>query len=109
MIQFAARHGLVVLQFDRLLLIAEQVGPACRWYLSRLTGAEALVGSFGSSETGTTALTCERGQLRLQMCMEYGLQRGGCRRRHRRRRTRRCATVQPSRGIATRRLAARVA
>lgn len=67
MIQFAARHGLAVPRFDRLLLIAEQVGPACRRHLSRLTGAEALVGSFGSSETGTTAVTCERGQLHLQL------------------------------------------
>ncbi|WP_329792518.1 hypothetical protein V1227_11595 [Lentzea sp. DG1S-22] len=66
MIQFAVRQGLPVPRFDRLLLIAEQTGPASLRHLSHLTGAQAMVGSFGSSETGTTGVVCERGQLHLQ-------------------------------------------
>lgn len=67
MIQFAARQGLPIPQFDTLLLIAEQTGPHFLRHLERLTGARAYVGSFGSSETGTTAVTCKAGQLHLQL------------------------------------------
>lgn len=67
MIQFAVRHGRPVPRFDHLLLIAEQTGAAHLRQLSRLTGARAHVGTYGSSETGTTAVTCEHGQLHLQL------------------------------------------
>jgi phenylacetate-CoA ligase len=67
MIQFAVRNHRPVPRFEHLLLIAEQTGPAHLGQLSRLTGARAHVGSYGSSETGTTAVTCERGRLHLQI------------------------------------------
>jgi phenylacetate-CoA ligase len=67
MIQFALRRGMPAPRFDHLLLIAEQTGPSFLRHLERLTGAQAYVGSYGSSETGTIAVTCERGQLHLQM------------------------------------------
>lgn len=67
MIQFAVRHGRPIPQFKHLLLIAEQTGPAHLGQLSRLTGARAHVGTYGSSETGTTAVTCEHSQLHLQL------------------------------------------
>lgn len=67
MIQFAARRGLPLPRFERLLLIAEQTGPYFLRHLERLTGARAYVGSYGSSETGTTAVTCEQGTLHLQV------------------------------------------
>lgn len=67
MIQFAVRQGRPVPRFEHLLLIAEQTGPAHLGQLSRLTGARAHVGTYGSSETGTTAVTCERSQLHLQL------------------------------------------
>jgi phenylacetate-CoA ligase len=67
MIQFAARQGLPLPRFDTLLLIAEQTGAYFLRHLERLTGARAYVGSYGSSETGTTAVTCEQGRLHLQV------------------------------------------
>jgi phenylacetate-CoA ligase len=66
MLHFAYRHGEPLPRFRRLLLVAEQAGPSLR-HLERLTGAKAFVGSFGSSETGTTAATCEEGRLHLQV------------------------------------------
>lgn len=67
MIQFAVRHGRPVPRFEHVLLIAEQTGPAHLGQLSRLTGGRAQVGTYGSSETGTTAVTCEHSQLHLQV------------------------------------------
>jgi len=66
MIQFAYRHQEPAPAFDKLLLMAEQTGPAFVRHLERLTGATAYVASYGSSETGTTAVTCESGNLHLQ-------------------------------------------
>ncbi|OXM64712.1 hypothetical protein CF165_26115 [Amycolatopsis vastitatis] len=67
MLHFAYRHGEPLPRFRRLLLMAEQAGPSLLRHLERLTGAKAFVGSFGSSETGTTAATCEQGRLHLQV------------------------------------------
>ncbi|WP_031511957.1 phenylacetate--CoA ligase family protein [Streptomyces sp. NRRL F-5123] len=66
MIQFAYRNAEPVPAFDKLLLMAEQTGPGFVRHLERLTGATAYVASYGSSETGTTAVTCERNNLHLQ-------------------------------------------
>jgi phenylacetate-CoA ligase len=67
MIQFAHRAGLPAPRFERLLLMAEQTGPSLLAHLERLTGARAYVGSYGSSETGTPAVTCEHHNLHLQL------------------------------------------
>lgn len=67
MLHFAYGHGEPLPRFRQLLLLAEQAGPSLLRHLERLTGAKAFVGSFGSSETGTTAATCEYGQLHLQV------------------------------------------
>lgn len=67
MIQFAVRRGLPAPRFDRLMLIAEQTGPSFLRHLERLTGAQAYVGCYGSSETGTIAVSCERRRLHLQL------------------------------------------
>ncbi|MFF5532326.1 phenylacetate--CoA ligase family protein [Streptomyces cinerochromogenes] len=66
MVQFAYRNDEPVPAFDKLLLMAEQTGPGFVRHLERLTGATAYVAAYGSSETGTTAVTCERGNLHLQ-------------------------------------------
>lgn len=66
MIQFAYRNDEPVPAFDKLLLMAEQTGPGFVRHLERLTGATAYVAAYGSSETGTTAVTCEQGALHLQ-------------------------------------------
>lgn len=66
MVQFAYRENLPAPRFDRLLLMAEQTGPSFRRHLERLTGASAYVCSYGSSETGTPAVTCEHHRLHLQ-------------------------------------------
>ncbi|GAA2785262.1 phenylacetate--CoA ligase family protein [Crossiella cryophila] len=66
MLHFAYRHDEPLPRFRKLMLLAEQTGPALLRHLERLTGARAFVGSFGSSETGTTAATCEHGSLHLQ-------------------------------------------
>ncbi|CAL2064289.1 MULTISPECIES: phenylacetate--CoA ligase family protein [Streptomyces] len=66
MIQFAHRSGLAAPRFDRLLLMAEQTGPSFVRHLERLTGGTAYVCSYGSSETGTTAVTCRERNLHLQ-------------------------------------------
>ncbi|MGW1108981.1 phenylacetate--CoA ligase family protein [Streptomyces sp. NPDC002540] len=66
MLHFALRSGERLPRFERLLLLAEQTGPAFLRHLERLTGAKAYVASYGSSETGTTAATCEQGRLHLQ-------------------------------------------
>jgi len=66
MIHFALRNGEEVPRFERLLLMAEQTGPAFLRHLERLTGARAYVACYGSSETGTVAVTCEQGQLHVQ-------------------------------------------
>lgn len=67
MVQFAHLTGLPAPGFDRLLLMAEQTGPSFLRHLERLTGATAYVGSYGSSETGTPAVTCEYRRLHLQV------------------------------------------
>lgn len=67
MVQFAVRNGLRLPRFERLLLMAEQTGPSFLRHLERITGAVAYVGCYGSSETGTTAVTCEHRHLHLQM------------------------------------------
>lgn len=66
LIQFANRQGRPAIKFDRLLLMAEQTGPSFQRHLERLTGGKAFVGTFGSSETGTTAVCCEHNHLHLQ-------------------------------------------
>ncbi|WP_037915119.1 phenylacetate--CoA ligase family protein [Actinacidiphila yeochonensis] len=66
LVQFAHRNGHPAPRFDRLLLMAEQTGPAFVRHLERLTGARAYVCSYGSSETGTIAVTCEHRRLHLQ-------------------------------------------
>jgi phenylacetate-CoA ligase len=66
MLHFALRHDEPAPRFDRLLLLAEQTGPAFLRHLERVTGARAYVASYGSSETGTLAVTCENGQMHLQ-------------------------------------------
>ncbi|MEV5880320.1 AMP-binding protein [Streptomyces sp. NPDC052101] len=66
MIQFAHRNKLPAPRFDRLLLMAEQTGPSFVRHLERLTGGTAYVCSYGSSETGTTAVTCRERNLHLQ-------------------------------------------
>ncbi|MFH8798762.1 phenylacetate--CoA ligase family protein [Streptomyces sp. NPDC017936] len=66
MVQFAYRNDEPVPAFDKLLLMAEQTGPGFVRHLERLTGATAYVAAYGSSETGTTAVTCEEGNLHLQ-------------------------------------------
>jgi phenylacetate-CoA ligase len=63
---FALRHNEPPPRFDRLLLLAEQTGPAFLRQLERVTGAKAYVACYGSSETGTLAVTCEHGQMHLQ-------------------------------------------
>ncbi|MBW4721479.1 phenylacetate--CoA ligase family protein [Saccharothrix obliqua] len=67
MVQFAHRAGLPAPKFERLLLMAEQTGPMLLAHLERLTGARAYVGSYGSSEAGTVAVTCEHRSLHLQV------------------------------------------
>ncbi|WP_329110615.1 AMP-binding protein [Micromonospora sp. NBC_01699] len=67
MVQFAHRKGLAPPRFERLLLMAEQTGEAFQQHLSRLTGATPYVAAYGSSETGTIAVTCERRQLHIQV------------------------------------------
>jgi phenylacetate-CoA ligase len=67
MLHFAYQHGEPLPRFRQLMLLAEQAGPSLLRHLERLTGAKAFVGSFGSSETGTTAATCEYGRLHLQV------------------------------------------
>ncbi|MCO6010103.1 hypothetical protein NE236_34565 [Actinoallomurus purpureus] len=67
MLHFAVRSGVALPRFDRLLLMAEQTGANLLRHVERLTGATAYVASYGSSETGTTAVTCERGRLHLQV------------------------------------------
>ncbi|MFC9862045.1 MULTISPECIES: phenylacetate--CoA ligase family protein [unclassified Streptomyces] len=66
MIQFAYRNDEPVPAFEKLFLMAEQTGPAFVRHLERLTGARAYVAAYGSSETGTTAVTCEHRNLHLQ-------------------------------------------
>ncbi|UUV31542.1 hypothetical protein NQK81_43540 [Amycolatopsis roodepoortensis] len=66
MVQFAYRKGLPAPRFDRLLLMAEQTGESFVRHLERLTGATAYVASYGSSETGTPAVTCGHRKLHLQ-------------------------------------------
>jgi phenylacetate-CoA ligase len=66
MIHFALHNGEPLPAFDHLLLVAEQTGPAFLRHLERVTGARAYVGCYGSSETGTLAVTCEYGQMHLQ-------------------------------------------
>lgn len=66
MVQFAYRNDEPVPAFDKLLLMAEQTGPGFIRHLERLTGARAYSAAYGSSETGTTAITCEQGNLHLQ-------------------------------------------
>jgi phenylacetate-CoA ligase len=66
LVQFAHRGGFPAPRFDTLLLMAEQTGPSFLAHLERLTGAKAYVGSYGSSETGTPAVTCEHRALHLQ-------------------------------------------
>src|SRR5262249_44854883 len=63
---FALRNAEPPPRFDHLLLMAEQTGPGLVRHLERLTGATAYVGCYGSSETGTTAVTCEHRQMHLQ-------------------------------------------
>lgn len=46
--------------------MAEQTGPSFVRHLERLTGGTAYVCSYGSSETGTTAVTCRERNLHLQ-------------------------------------------
>ncbi|MEV7187867.1 hypothetical protein [Kitasatospora sp. NPDC093102] len=65
--QFSQLSGLPLPRFDRLLLMAEQTGPSFLRHLERLTGGTAYVGSYGSSETGTLAVTCEHRRLHLQL------------------------------------------
>jgi phenylacetate-CoA ligase len=67
MLHFAYQHGEPLPRFRQLMLLAEQTGPSLLRHLERLTGAKAFVGSYGSSETGTTAATCEHGRLHLQV------------------------------------------
>jgi phenylacetate-CoA ligase len=67
LVHFALRNDTPPPRFDRLLLMAEQTGDALLQHLEQLTGATAFVASYGSSETGTTAVTCERGSLHLQL------------------------------------------
>jgi phenylacetate-CoA ligase len=67
MIQFAARHHRPIPHFDHVLLLAEQTGAAQLRHLSHLTSGHVCVGTYGSSETGTIAVTCEHSQLHLQM------------------------------------------
>lgn len=67
LVHFAVRNGTPPPRFDRLLLMAEQTGDSLLRHLEQLTGATAYVASYGSSETGTTAVTCERGRLHLQL------------------------------------------
>ncbi|MDG4832313.1 hypothetical protein O7627_23825 [Solwaraspora sp. WMMD1047] len=67
LVHFAVRNGTPPPRFDRLLLMAEQTGDHLLRHLEQLTGATAYVASYGSSETGTTAVTCERGRLHLQL------------------------------------------
>ncbi|MFF0063853.1 phenylacetate--CoA ligase family protein [Streptomyces sp. NPDC005279] len=67
LIQFARRQGAPIPRFDTLLLMAEQTGPSFVRHLERLTGARAFVAAYGSSETGTTAVSCEAGSLHLQV------------------------------------------
>ena len=67
LLHYVSRSGEPAPRFDHLMLMAEQTGPALRRHLERLTGATAHVASFGSSETGTTAASCELGQLHLQL------------------------------------------
>src|SRR5262249_31949809 len=66
MVHFALRNTEPLPRFDCLLLMAEQPGPGLVRHLERLTGATAYVGCYGSSETGTTAVTCEHRQMHLQ-------------------------------------------
>ncbi len=66
MIQFAHRSELPTPRFERLLLMAEQTGPSFLRHLERLTGATSYVGTYGSSETGTLAVSCEARRLHVQ-------------------------------------------
>lgn len=66
-LQFAIHSSVPFPRFSRLLLMAEQTGEHLTRHLENLTGATAYICSFGSSETGTTAVTCECRRLHLQV------------------------------------------
>ncbi|MFF0434884.1 phenylacetate--CoA ligase family protein [Streptomyces sp. NPDC004327] len=66
LLQYALSKGEPAPDFAKLLLIAEQTGASFLRHLEGLTGATARVGTFGSSETGTVAVTCEFGALHTQ-------------------------------------------
>ncbi|WP_107072754.1 phenylacetate--CoA ligase family protein [Streptomyces vietnamensis] len=66
LLQFALSKGETAPDFAKLLLIAEQTGASFLRHLEGLTGATARVATFGSSETGTVAVTCEFGELHTQ-------------------------------------------
>ncbi len=58
--------GTSVPAFDTVLLTGERSGAALRQRLARLTGATVIDASYGSSETGTTAVAVSVDELRLQ-------------------------------------------
>ncbi|MEU4152952.1 hypothetical protein [Streptomyces sp. NPDC026659] len=66
LLQYALSRGEAPPAFGKLLLIAEQTGPSFVRHIETLTGATARVATFGSSETGTVAVTCEHGSLHTQ-------------------------------------------
>ncbi|WP_194852940.1 phenylacetate--CoA ligase family protein [Nocardia sp. SYP-A9097] len=53
-------------EFETVLLTGERTGPALRRRLAALTGATVVDASYGSSETGTTAVAVSADELRLQ-------------------------------------------
>jgi phenylacetate-CoA ligase len=67
MLHFSIHSRLSFPCFSRLLLMAEQTGKHLTRHLENLTGARAYVCSYGSSETGTIAVTCEHRRLHLQV------------------------------------------
>lgn len=58
--------GAPVPTFDTVLLTGERSGAALRQRLVRLTGAKVVDASYGSSETGTTAVAVTVDEMRLQ-------------------------------------------
>jgi phenylacetate-CoA ligase len=65
--EHAHRVGAKPPQFEKVLLTGEPSGPALKRRLAELSGGRVLDASYGSSETGTTALAWGGGEnLRLQ-------------------------------------------
>lgn len=64
--EYAAANGLEAPAFRKVLLTGERSSPALKRRLRQLTGGAVYDASYGSSETGTTAVAVSEDALRLQ-------------------------------------------